>query len=91
MAKVYFIGLDIARNVFQVFSADGQGKKLGNRKMHRQAALEYFTRLQPCTVGIEACGTAHYWARTLTEMGYAVKLINPQDVKKFLGNRNKTD
>lgn len=91
MAKVYFIGLDIAKNVFQVFSADGQGKKLGNRKMHRQAALEYFTRLQPCTVGFEACGTAHYWARTLTEMGYAVKLINPQDVKKFLGNRNKTD
>jgi transposase len=59
--------------------------------MSRNATLEYFTRLVPSTIGIEACGTAHYWARTLTEKGHTVKLINPQRVKAFLGSHNKTD
>jgi transposase len=66
MSKSYFIGLDIAKNVFQIFSADESGKAIANKKMSRNATLEYFTRLVPSTIGIEACGTAHYWARTLT-------------------------
>jgi transposase len=91
MSRAYFIGLDIAKNVFQAFSADDRGKALQNKKMTRKATIEYFTKLVPCTIGIEACGTAHYWVRTLTEMGHTVKLINPQRVKAFLGSHNKTD
>jgi transposase len=91
MRKVYFIGLDIAKNVFQVFSADDKGREIANKKMNRNAMIEYFARLTPCTIGIEACGTAHHWSRTLTAMGHTVKLINPQRVKAFLGPHNKTD
>ena len=53
--------------------------------------LQYLPTLQPCTVGIEACGTAHHWARTIGAMGHTVKLIQPMRVKAFLGQRNKTD
>jgi transposase len=91
MSKGYFIGLDIAKNVFQVFTADDTGKAVANKKMSRNATKEYFTKLMPSTIGIEACGTAHYWARTLTKMGHIVRLINPQRVKAFLGSHNKTD
>jgi transposase len=91
MSKEYFIGLDIAKNVFQVFTADDKGNAVANKKMSRHATIEYFTRLVPSTIGIEACGTAHYWARTLTILGHTVRLINPQRVKAFLGSRNKTD
>ncbi|MDR2819351.1 MAG: hypothetical protein LBB60_02295 [Desulfovibrio sp.] len=66
MSQAYFIGLDIAKNVFQVFSADEKGKAIANKKMGRSAVKEYFVRLAPCTIGIEVCGTSHYWARILT-------------------------
>ena len=91
MKEVYFVGLDIAKNIFQGFLADRKGRELGNRKMKRSAVIEFFARLVPCTIGIEACGTAHHWARKLGEMGHEVKLIQPQRVKTFLGPRNKTD
>ena len=91
MKKVYYIGMDIAKNVFQVFLADQRGRELGNRKLTRKQLIPFFANLQPCTVGIEACGTAHHWARTLIELGHEAKLIQPIRVKAFLGNRNKTD
>ena len=91
MKKVYYVGMDIAKNVFQVFLADERGRELGNRKLSRLQVKEFFTKLAPCTVGIEACGTAHYWARTLAGMGHEAKLIQPIRVKAFLGHRNKTD
>ncbi|MDR1888148.1 MAG: IS110 family transposase [Zoogloeaceae bacterium] len=91
MSQAYFIGLDIAKNVFQAFSADEKGKAIANKKMGRSAVKEYFVRLAPCTIGIEACGTSHYWARTLTAMGHVVRLISPERVKAFLGSHNKTD
>ena len=91
MKKVYYVGLDIAKNIFQVFQADERGRELGNRKMTRNQAMEFFTNLPPCTVGMEACATAHYWARTLAAKGHEAKLIQPIRVKAFLGHRNKTD
>jgi transposase len=53
--------------------------------------IEFFANLQPCTIGVEACGTAHHWARTLEMMGHTVRLLQPQRVKAFLSGRNKTD
>ena len=91
MEKVYFVGLDIAKNIFQVFLADKKGRELGNRKVRRAAMTELFTQMPPCIIGIEACGTAHHWARKLEAMGHEVKLIQPQRVKAFLGQRSKTD
>jgi transposase len=91
MKRAYYVGLDIAKNIFQVFAADGRGREIGNRKMLRKPMIEFFANLRPCVIGIEACGTAHYWARTLEKMGHRVRLIQPQRVKAFLGYRNKTD
>ncbi len=91
MEKVYFVGLDIAKNIFQVFLADQRGRELANRKLTRKQMVQFFANLSPCTVGLEACGTAHHWARTLLKMGHETKLIQPIRVKAFLGHRNKTD
>lgn len=91
MSKVSFVGLDIAKNVFQVFLADEKGQELANRKMKRAAVINFFANLPPCTVGLEACGTAHYWARKLESQGHKARLIQPIRVKAFLGHRNKTD
>ena len=91
MEKVYYIGLDIAKNVFQVFLADKKGRALANRKLTRKQLILFFANLPPCMVGIEACGTAHHWARTLIELGHEAKLIQPIRVKAFLGHHNKTD
>jgi transposase len=91
MKESYFIGLDIAKNVFQVFTADSKGREISNKKISRSAMTRYFAQLPESIVGIEACGTAHHWARTLRAFGHTVKLINPHRVKAFLGSRNKTD
>ena len=91
MEKVYFVGLDVAKNVFQVFLADQKGRELSNRKLKRKQMIPFFANLAPCTVGLEACGTAHHWARTLKDLGHEAKLIQPIRVKAFLGHRNKTD
>ena len=91
MREAYFIGLDIAKNVFQIFTADDKGREISNKKLSRSAMIQYFAQLPEAVVGIEACGTAHHWTRTLTALGHTVKLINPQRTKAFLGSRNKTD
>lgn len=91
MKKVYFVGLDIAKNVFQVFLADAKGRKIANKKISRANMFTFFANLEPCIIGMEACGTAHFWSRTLQAYGHKVNLIAPIRVKAFLGNRNKTD
>ena len=91
MENVHYIGLDIAKNVFQIFLADQKGRELCNRKLARKQLIPFFANLSPCTVGIEACATAHHWARSLIELGHVAKLIQPIRVKAFLGHRNKTD
>lgn len=88
--KVKAIGLDLAKNVFQVHGADERGKKLLNRQLKHAQMMEFFVRLEPCTVAMEACASAHHWARRLAALGHTVKLIAPQHVKPFV-KTNKND
>jgi transposase len=89
-AKVTTVGLDLAKNVFQVHGVDKQGKTIVRRKLRRGQVREYFAKLPPCLVGMEACGGAHYWARELSALGHTVKLMSPQFVKPYVKS-NKND
>src|SRR5918912_2479228 len=84
------IGLDIAKNLFQVHGADAQGRPVLKRKLARGKVLEFFANLPPCLVGLEACGAAHHWARELRRLGHEVRLMPPAYVKPYV-KRGKTD
>lgn len=90
MQNVATIGLDIAKDVFQIHAADASGEPLISRKLRRAELLEFFEHLPPCLVGMEACGSSHYWARCIATFGHSVRLIHPQYVKAFV-KRGKTD
>ncbi len=84
------IGLDIAKSVFQVRVADSTGKVIEQKKLRRTQVEPFFTKQSPALVGIEACGSAHYWARQLRALGHEVRLIPAAYVKPFV-RRNKND
>jgi transposase len=84
------IGLDIAKTVFQVYGEDSEARAVLRKRLSRTALAGLFAKLPPTVVGIEACGTAHHWARTLTAMGHTVRLIPAAYVRPFV-KRNKTD
>ncbi len=84
------IGLDIAKRVFQVHGADATGKAQLRRKLQRAEVLTFFASLPPCLVGIEACSTAHHWAREIRALGHEVKLMPASYVKPYV-KRGKTD
>src|SRR4029077_12678338 len=88
--QVTTVGLDIAKNVFQVHGIDDQGRTVLRRKVRRDRLLQLFAGLQPCLVGMEACATAHYWARQLGTLGHEVRLMPPAYVKAYL-KRHKND
>ncbi|CAM5789160.1 hypothetical protein CCAE64S_02329 [Castellaniella caeni] len=88
--KITTIGLDLAKTVFQVHGADGRGKAVLRRQVRRADMLTFFANLTPCVVAMEACGSAHYWARKLQALGHEVRLIAPQYVKPYV-KRNKND
>jgi transposase len=88
--QVSTIGIDIAKNVFQVHGVDAQGKVVVTRQLRRAKVLEYFRQLPLCLIGMEACATAHYWARELGKLGHEVKLIPPSYVKAYV-RRQKND
>jgi transposase len=90
MEQVITIGLDLAKNVFQVHGIDAAGKVLVRRQLRRGDVLRFFGGLPRCLVGIEACATAHYWARQLTKLGHTVRLMPPAYVKPYV-KRGKTD
>jgi len=92
MGAVCQVGLDIAKNSFQVHGVDKHGKELFNKKLNRAAMLSFFANLPSCLIGLEACGGAHYWARELAKLdaGHTVRLISPRHIKPFVIN-NKTD
>ena len=73
--QVTTIGLDIAKNVFQVHGIDATEKIVVRKQLRRGQVLEFFKALPPCLVGMEACATAHYWARELTTLGHQVRLM----------------
>jgi len=84
------IGLDIAKSVFQLHGEDAEGRLVVQKRLSRRGMAEFFAKLAPCVVALEACGTSHYWGRTLRAMGHEVRLIPAAYVKPFV-RRNKTD
>jgi transposase len=88
--QITTIGLDLAKHVFQVHGVDASGSVVEKRRLRRSQVLTYFSKLPPCLVGMEACATAHHWARELRSLGHEVRLIPPQYVKPYV-RRGKTD
>jgi transposase len=75
MVEVTTIGVDLAKNVFQVHGVDGAGGVVVRRQLRRSQVLPYFKKQQPCLVGMEACATSHHWAREIAALGHEVRLM----------------
>ena len=84
------IGVDLAKSVFQVHGVDAKGKVVLRKALKRAQMSAFFANTPPCLIGMEACGSAHYWARKLQVQGYTVKLMAPQFVKPYV-KTNKND
>ena len=90
MSNIATVGLDLAKNVFQVHGADASGRTELRKKLRRDQVLAFFSQLQPCVVAMEACGGAHCWGREIGKLGHEVRLIPPTYVKPFV-RRQKND
>jgi len=88
--KITTIGIDLAKNVLQIHGADERGKPVVRKQLKRDKVMAFFANMEPCVIGMEACGSAHHWARQLQSLGHEVKLISPQFVKPFV-KTNKHD
>ena len=88
--EVTTIGLDLGKDVFQVHGITADGTVIFNRSVRRNQLLKFFETLPSCLVGIEACGSAHHWARELIEIGHDVRLMPATYVKPYV-KRGKTD
>lgn len=84
------VGIDLAKNVFQVHGVTAAGEVVVRKALRRAQVLPFFSKLKPCLVGIEACGTSHYWARSIQQLGHEVRLMPPAYVKPYV-KRGKTD
>src|SRR5436309_1755651 len=87
---VVTVGVDLAKNVFQVHAISADGRVLVRRQLRRGEVLKFFTSLPPCLVGMEACASAHHWGRELLALGHDVRLMPPAYVKPYV-KRGKTD
>ncbi len=90
MSEIITVGLDLAKNVFQVHGTDAAGRAVLRRTLRRGQVLEFLGGLPSCTVAMEACGGAHYWGREIGKLGHEVRLIPPAYVKPFV-RRQKND
>ena len=88
--QVTTIGLDLAKQVFQVHGVDRDGRAVVRKRLRRSEVLSFFSALEPCLVGMEACATAHHWARELSQLGHEVRLMPPAYVKPYV-KRGKND
>ena len=88
--EVITIGVDLAQNVFQVHGVDAEGDVVIGRQLRRSRVLPFFKKLPPCLIGMEACATAHHWARQLIGFGHEVRLMPPHYVKPYV-KRGKND
>ena len=90
MSQIQVVGLDLAKQVFQVHAIAADGSVLVKRQLRRSQVLTFFSKLDPCLVGLEACGGAHFWAREIAAFGHHVRLMPPAYVKPYV-KRGKTD
>jgi transposase len=90
LSSVTTVGLDLAKHVFQVHCVDGSGRVVVAKAIRRKHLLEFFASLPPCLVGLEACGSAHHWARELITLGHEVRMMPPAYVKPYI-RRQKND
>src|SRR5258708_7787019 len=88
MCDITTIGLDLAKSVFQVHAIDEAGSVVMRKRLRRSQVLAFFAKVPPCLVGLEACGTAHHWARELIALGHEARLMPPNYVKAYV-KRNK--
>ncbi|MGP1667305.1 MAG: IS110 family transposase [Rhodanobacter sp.] len=88
--KIMTVGIDLAKNAIQVHGVDERGKTVLKKKLKRDQVASFFARLEPCLIGMEACSSAHHWARKLQGFGHTVKLLAPQFVKPYV-KTNKND
>ena len=87
--EITTIGLDLAKNVFQVHGVSSTGQVAVRKALRRSQMRRFFEELDPCLVGIEACGTSHYWAREITKLGHEVRLMPPAYVKPYVKRGKK--
>ena len=90
MGDITTIGLDLAKSVFQVHAVDEVGRIVMRKRLRRSQVLAFFAEIPPCLIGLEACATAHYWARELIALGHEARLMPPNYVKAYV-KRNKHD
>lgn len=90
MNEISIVGLDLAKNVFQIHGVDASGRVVLRRQLRRGAVEKFFAQLPPCLVGVEACGSAHHWGRVIGRYGHQVRLMPPAYVKPYV-KRNKND
>src|SRR6202162_3869043 len=90
MTKIIRIGMDTSKSVFVLHGVDAAEQPVLRKKLRRRQVLEFFAKLEPTKIGLEACGGAHYWARELRALGHEVVLLPPQYVKPYV-KRNKND
>jgi transposase len=90
VSEIIRIGVDTSKYIFQLHGVDAAEQPVLRKRLGRKQMLEFFARLPPTQIGMEACGAAHYWARELGELGHEVKLMAPQHVKPYV-KRNKND
>ncbi len=88
--KITTVGVDLAKTVFQIHGVDDRGRAVLRKQLKRTEMLSFFANLAPCLIGMEACASAHHWARKLIELGHQVKLMAPQFVKPYVKS-NKND
>jgi transposase len=82
--KIVTVGLDIAKQTFQAHGVDGKGKVVLRKRLRRVELSSFFAGVEPCLIGLEASGGAHYWFRVLSRLGHTVRLIAPQFVKPYV-------
>jgi transposase len=88
--KITTVGVDLAKKLFQVHGVDERGTPVLRKQLKRSQVLSFFANLTPCLIGMEACCSAHHWARQLQKLGHTVKLMAPQFVKPYV-KTNKND
>ena len=79
--EITTVGIDLAKNVFQVHAIGGAGEVIARRALRRAQVVSFFRKLAPCLIGMEACATSHHWGRELAALGHTVRLMPPAYVK----------